>query len=292
MTASFTPERSDAVRELLIERATPRPVRRRRMPALIALVLAGAVAGVGISTAAFAATGAFTPEAPAAPSGQPAPDLGEPIAAPPGTVPGAPVISSLGAPRAREVSSAESIPLTDRPDAATHVRVTVTALTAGELNMGTDAAGDNPRWQVGASDLGGPSAVSWYDYPLDAATDALHVTPSDGFTATVTLQYVTHVPTHLGVNARGETFGAEGGPDGRPDLIAVVATSPAGGSVEGFARASDLEAFSPDHPAQPTDPDEAVELQAERDDAYPDGWDIPVYESDGVTRIGTFHISN
>jgi hypothetical protein len=33
-----------------------------------------------------------------------------------------------------------------------------------------------------------------------------------------------------------------------------------------------------------------VRLQAERDQKYPDGWDVPVYESDGVTRIGSFHV--
>lgn len=33
-----------------------------------------------------------------------------------------------------------------------------------------------------------------------------------------------------------------------------------------------------------------VKLQNERDQKYPNGWDIPVYESDGTTQIGTFHI--
>jgi hypothetical protein len=31
-------------------------------------------------------------------------------------------------------------------------------------------------------------------------------------------------------------------------------------------------------------------LQAERDQKYPNGWDVPLYESDGETQIGTFHI--
>ena len=31
-------------------------------------------------------------------------------------------------------------------------------------------------------------------------------------------------------------------------------------------------------------------LQAERDQKYPNGWDFPLYESDGETQIGTFHI--
>ncbi|WP_203580202.1 hypothetical protein [Microbacterium hibisci] len=292
MTASFTPERSRAIRELLVERATTRPTRRRRMLTLTALVLAGAVGGAGLSTAAFAATGAFTAEAPATPAGRPVPDLGEAIAAPPGTTPGSPVISSLGSPQAYEISSPGTIPLDDRPKAATHVRVTIAALAAGQLSLGTDAGGNNPLWSVGASDLDGPAAVSWFDHPLDATIDALHVTPTGGFAATVTLQYVTHVPTHLGVNDRGATFGAEGGPDGLPDLVRVAGTAPDGSVVEGYVRASELHAFSPDHPDDPRTPEEALELQAQRDEAYLDGWDIPVYESDGVTQIGTFHVGS
>ena len=30
--------------------------------------------------------------------------------------------------------------------------------------------------------------------------------------------------------------------------------------------------------------------QEERDKKYPNGWDIPVFESDGATQIGTFHV--
>jgi len=40
----------------------------------------------------------------------------------------------------------------------------------------------------------------------------------------------------------------------------------------------------------PSSPAEAARWQRERDEKYPNGWDIPVYESDGTTRIGTFHI--
>lgn len=48
----------------------------------------------------------------------------------------------------------------------------------------------------------------------------------------------------------------------------------------------------PDHPDLPSNPEEALRWQAERTAKYPNGWDIPVYESDGVTQIGLFHVPN
>lgn len=286
MTASFTPERSDAIRDLLVERvAVPPPRHRRRALVLTLLVAAGALGGAGVSTAAFAATGVFAPDgAPVA--------SGEAVPAPPGTTPGAPLISTLDEPVSQSVADDTTISLDDRPAEATHLRVTVVALTAGSLGFGTDAAGNNPQMVMGPSDIGTRSAGGWYDFPLDAGTADLYLTPDGGFTGTVTLQYLTYVPTHLGVNARGETYGAAGGPDGDPDLVAVVGQAPDGAIVEGYARATDLAAFSPDHPDQPADPDEALELQEQRDADYPAGWDIPVFESDGVTRVGTFHIGS
>ena len=77
---------------------------------------------------------------------------------------------------------------------------------------------------VGASEVG-TAGSSEYDFPLDSATDTLYFTPYNGFTAVVSIQYITQVPTHLGINANGETYGAEGGPDGTPDLVSVWATT-------------------------------------------------------------------
>jgi hypothetical protein len=107
----------------------------------------------------------------------------------------------------------------------------------------------------------------------------------------VAVQYVNYVQTALGVNARGETYGVAG-PAGEPDLVGVVGLDAAGVAVDGYARATDLNAFGPDWPDVPSNPTEAMEWQAERDRKYPDGWDIPVFESDGETRIGTFRVGN
>jgi hypothetical protein len=53
---------------------------------------------------------------------------------------------------------------------------------------------------------------------------------------------------------------------------------------------SDLTAFSPDHPGEPKNPEQALEWQNELAEIYPDGWTVPVYESDGETVIGKFQI--
>lgn len=291
MTETTTSSRDAAVREALVGYVAAHSPRRRRALWGTALVLTGVLAGAGASTAAFAATGALsTVAAPAHPSGAARPDLGEPVAAPPGTQPGAPIVSALGEPRTEFVDSSRQIPLTDRPDAATHVRVTVTPLTPGGLSWGTDPGGNNPNGTWSTDDVAAARAMTWYDFPLDAGTETLYFSTDLGFEASTTLQYLTYVPTHLAVNARGETYGVEGGPDGAPDLIAVMAQTPEGGFAEGYARAADLEALSSDHTTLPSNPDEALEWQAERDERYPDGWDIPVYTSDGVTQIGTFRI--
>lgn len=72
-----------------------------------------------------------------------------------------------------------------------------------------------------------------------------------------------------------------------PDLVAVAL---AASDEIGYARHSDLDAFGPEWPDQPSNPTQALAWQEERDARYPNGWDIPVYASDGVTKVGAFHI--
>lgn len=292
MNESFAPERADAYRTLIVEHvaATPRPPRRALWT--VGLVLIGAVGGAGISTAAYATTGGFDRAAVIAqPSGQPAPG-GAPVVAPDGVEPGSPIISLLGEPTMHRITQTMTVDLADRPAAATHARVTVAPITSGTLSWGTDPGGNNSRGIWTQSDIEHGDTRSWNDLPLDASTNTVYVDPGLGFTGVIIVQYETQIPTHLATNANGQTYGVEGGPDGTPDLIRVVGTAADGSSIEGYAASVDLNAFSPDHPDLPTTPSEAGRLQNERDQKYPNGWDIPVYESDGTTQIGTFHIGN
>lgn len=304
MTASFDRERSDAIREMLIERAAEAHPRKRLLWAG-ALVLSGALAGAGATSAAFAASGAHPPqlvaqrpaqtvEMPSTPPERDAgaePADGEAIEAPPGTIPGAPLISLLGEPVVQRVGEKTRIPLR-APRAATHVRVTIIPLSSGSVDWGTDPEGRNPSASFGDVDISSGTSKTWYDFPLAHKVDALFLTPSPGFSARVELQYLSYIPTRLGVNDRGETYGVSDGPQGDPVLTAVAGVGDDGAPVQGYVRSEMLDAFSPDHPGQPNGPDEAIAWQKERDEKYPDGWNIPVYKFDGVTRIGTFHVGN
>ena len=276
MRVSFSSHRSDAIRAGLIAHAAPRS-RRSRAWRGAALVLAGALAGGGVSAAAFAATSARSVVI-AQPSGQPVPSLGAAVPAPAGVTPGAPIISLLDAPTTQTVTTKTALPLEPRPTAATHARVTVTPLTVGSLSFGTDAAGNNPSgsWDA-TSEIG--HARTWDDFPLNASVGTLYLTPAGGFTGTVTIQYVNYVPTLLGVNAHGQTYGVSGsGDQGEPDLVAVTATN----GKDGYSHATDLQGGP-----MPTGPADALAQQEANQGRT---HTIPVYESDGTTVIGEFTI--
>jgi hypothetical protein len=280
---TFTPERSDAIRAGLITVAASRAPRRRRVLASAGLVLAGVL--VGGSAVAFAAMGTWTPVA-AIPSPAPAPehtDLADPQ---PGRIPGEPIVTVLGDPIVWKVTGVTEFPLTDRPAEATHARVTFTC-TVGSFSWGTDAGGNNPSVSC---DTAGSSVTAWYDFPLDAGATTFYVAgPKDG-EAVLTLQYLAQVPTSFGVNENGQTYGVDRGDQGTPDLVFVGGEAPDGSPVDGYARAVDLQAFSPDHPGLPSNPEEALRWQREREERYPDGWEIPVFASDGTTRLGTLRM--
>lgn len=288
---TFDPERSDAIRAGLVENVQATQPRRRRAVWATGLVLAGVLAGATASAGAFAATGMLGPVAgPILPSGQPTPALPDAVVAPDGIVPGAPLEVLVGDSVTVPFADSTEIPLGDRPTAATHARVTITALTAGSLVWGTDAGGNNPSGTWGSADVAdGPASPVWYDFPLDDSVVTLYLEPN-GLDGIATVQFVTLVPTLFRVNESGQSYGVSGTQLGEPDLVSVSGIAPDGSTVGGYVLAEDLQAFSPDHPGQPKNPKQALEWQEKRDEHYPDGWDIPVYESDGVTQIGVFHV--
>lgn len=276
----FDQARSDAIREMLV--ATPTRAgspRAGRVLGSIGLVGLGIVVGAAVSAAALGSHRAGPVSAP--------PGL---ISAPRGVLPGQPIVANLGEPTTQTTDGSIEISLPAAPVGATHVRVSITCLTAGETHWGFDPGGNNPSSSCSVDDLGGANS-GYFDFPLEAGHGILYIDASDGTLDLVTTQYLNYVETAWGVNERGETYGVER--DGKaPDLMAVEGASPSGPTVAGYARSADLNAFGPDWPKQPSSPEQAVKWQAERDARYPNGWDIPVYESDGVTQIGFFHIEN
>lgn len=288
MNPEFSEQRSAAIRAgLVAEAATPQRQRPHWWRA-VGLLAVGVLAGAGATSAAFAAGDRAPVAHPAAPSTVAASE--GPVPAPPGVIPGMPIISMLGSPKSLVVDHNATMDISAGPEAATHVRVTVTCLTAGTTTFGTDAEGDNPSIQCDQPDSAEPRSSGWQDFPIPSSDGRLYLTTSGSGKAAVSVQFMNQVPTRFGVNANGQTYGAENETQGTPDLVWTSGTTDTGQETSGYARSADLDAFSPDHPGQPTSPAEAVRLQAERDQKWPNGWDVPLYQSDGETRIGTFHI--
>lgn len=272
-SAEFSPERSAVIRGELVYsveetiRATTTGRRARWAPAL-GLVLSGALLGGGISAAAVAFTS--NPGAPA----------------PPGVEPGGSIVTELGTLESFDISGSRDIPLSNIPAEATHVRVAVMCLTPGMTSWGLDAGGNNPSSSCEAHDV---LTSSWYDFAV-AEGDVLFVDVSDDAESRVSLRYLDSVETAWGVNESGETYGADRPGLGAPDLTAVVGVAPTGEPIRGYVRSDALLGSGPDRPGLPSSPEEALEWQAEREAKYPNGWDIPLFASDGVTQLGTFRV--
>lgn len=82
------------------------------------------------------------------------------------------------------------------------------------------------------------------------------------------------------VNERGQTYGNgpyPAGPDQEPDLIAAVGVD----GTMGYVLKKDLDG------EQPKTPEEALAIQKSLPQG---GYDIPLYDVDGKTVIGIFHI--
>jgi len=208
---TFSPERYDAIRAGLIEAASQPAPTRRKATVVVTVVLVGVLVG-GVAMAIGATSGwRGTPAVPAIPAGQPPPTPSGPdgqptssptgpVEAPPGQVPGTAIVSFLGDPSTKKVTDEVKIPLKDRPEAATHVRVTLACLTAGTFHWGTDPTGNNPSVTCDKPDVDRPS---YYDFPLGPGVTTLYVTSQSHGKAAITIQYLVVAPTKYGVNEHG-----------------------------------------------------------------------------------------
>ena len=283
---TFDPDRLAALRAGLVEHTTATP--RRGLPVwagITTFAVAGALVGGAVSAAAAGII-------PGAPSHHASPfTIGSAaglkgVPAPPGTQPGMPIISLLGGGKTIQATSSRTLPLTDIPAAATDVRVTVTCLSVGDLAWGTDPTGNNPTMRCGSADIGTNTATSFSDFPLKGADHAVYLDVTGVWI--VSYQYIRKVETAWGINSHGQTYGVEKNGAGSPELIAVTGQTADGSNVNGYAFATQLQ--TPPGTHQPTSPADAVKQQDETAKKYPNGIQIPIYKSDGTTRIGTFTI--
>lgn len=96
----------------------------------------------------------------------------------------------------------------------------------------------------------------------------------------LTYTFSRHQPTSFATNAAGQTYGIDGS-NRHPDLIAALATN----GRQGYINAKEQAAADPCR--SPKNPAAAVKCT---DDNSGKTFTIPVYESDGTTKIGVFTI--
>lgn len=173
-------------------------------------------------------------------------------------------------------SGDEEFPLGAVPSAATHISVFVTCESEGRIAFGPDPT-NNPSLLCDADDA--PTST-WYDFPLAGVTSFFINSDAD-VRWSVAAAYLTKSTTDLGVNANGDTFGIMGAEDD-PDLIAVSATN---GRL-GYVFADELAEADGTAAAEGfSSPEEALAWQEARGD---EPVSVPVYLSDGETKIGEF----
>ena len=116
----------------------------------------------------------------------------------------------------------------------------------------------------------------------DTVDRTLIVEGTEGARYSLTAQWLTGTPGGWEVNANGQTFG--NGADGdAPDLIASKGKDSRGEEIDGYVVS--LDAFGP----KQSTPEAVAEQRRLRLLEFPNGFDLPLYASDGVTVLGTFH---
>lgn len=190
--------------------------------------------------------------------------------------PGSLQVTPLADPVSTTHTGTATVDLGERPDQADAVATALECLMAGSFTF-PDGAG----MQCDAGDATGnpSSAFSSYVLDLPAGEEQIRIEASEGASWRITTTYVSTELVPWGVNAKGETYGAENA-NGTPDLVPVIATN---GRV-GYAYAETLNSAAG---GDPSSPQEALATQTARQAKT---FSVPVYESDGETVIGEFHI--
>ena len=248
-------------------------VRRRRRRAAISATAIAAVVAAAVPAALYGLPGdgraVDTPVT--EPSSAPVPPTPTPTYEVP---PGGTRTIELGEPMTFTETGTVSVPLAAPPTGATAVTTSLACLDPGRLEWPDGASMrclDSDVVEPGAD----PRDTGYYVLDLVPGQTTLTIKAAAGMRWKLSATYVRTEQTPWGVNAQGQTYGVENG-DGTPDLVAVQATN----GRRGYAYATELNG------PQPTSPADAL---AHQEPDY-DGRDVPVYESDGVSRIGTFHV--
>ncbi|SDM04468.1 hypothetical protein [Arthrobacter sp. ok362] len=166
-----------------------------------------------------------------------------------------------------------TVELGDPPGGTTGIELKLIALTPGWFGFPGGASASFTQ-----IDIDERLNESRYTLPLNPGQHSVTITTDPAYRWQLTANYVKQVRTALGVNAKGETYGVESPESGTPDLIAVIAIN----SVSGYVYAKDLFGGP-----MPTSPEDAVKnFNTPRPPR-----EIPVFLSDGQTKVGIFEAS-
>jgi hypothetical protein len=173
-------------------------------------------------------------------------------------LPGATRVVDLSEPLTTEGVGTQTVRLGDRPRGATAVTISLTCLSAGSYQW---PDGGSLRCDEADVKASADHATASLRRELAPGDTTIVITASNDAAWRIETTYVRTEPTDWATNANGQTYGTvkEGGAE--PDLESAYATN---GRL-GYVVTADLDSDVPKS--------------------------IPVYESDGETVIGEFHIS-
>jgi hypothetical protein len=183
-------------------------------------------------------------------------------------------VTPLASPVSTTYTGTATVELGNPPEGTTGIQMEFWCLTPGWFEFPDGAARSCSDEDAASERLG----WSGDTIGLAPGQDSVTIKTDPHARWRLTAKYVKQERTPLGVNAKGETYGVESPENGTPDLIAVVATN----GQSGYAYARDLKGGP-----MPTSPEDAAKnFSTPRPPR-----EIPVFESDGETRVGVFMAS-
>jgi len=169
-----------------------------------------------------------------------------------------------------------TVELGQAPSSATNIFVSLTCLTAGTFTFA-----DGASMACGADEAAGLKGIATYSLLITPGQHSTKISTEPGNRWRIEATWVSERVTEWALNENGDTYGAMN-EHGQPDLISVVATN----NQHGYVYAGEL--ADADGSAQAMkfkSPEEALAWQKEREGKT---FSVPVYQSDGKTKVGEF----
>lgn len=191
-------------------------------------------------------------------------------------LPGAPTVASLGTPTTEQHRGPATVDLGAPPAGATNIAVEFWCLSAADFTLG-----DGSLVTCKRDDVGSRSSAT---LPLAVGQHSTSVSTAPGAEWRLSAAYVNSTTTPWAVNVHGQSYGVVN-EHGTPDLIAVQTAD----GKDGYALASELAQADGTVAAKGfKNPQDALDWQKAMAGKT---IVVPVYLSDGTTRIGDFDIT-